>query len=135
MELYPEAQIHLNRIRQWTYFFGIMGYIGIGLMLILGVGMFALGDTFYEMSETPFPSWIGLLYVVFAGVYIYPVVKLMEFSSKMKTALGKADGLDLNGAFLALRQHYGFLGWMAVAVFILYILAFVALVIFGVMAS
>jgi|GEM_PF-847129 len=134
MELFPEAQMHLNRIRQWTYFFGIIGYIGIGFLLIVGVGLFALWSSMPELNET-LPSWIGLIYVVLAGAYIYPVVKLMEFSSKMKTALGKAEGMDLNAAFQALRQHFGYLGWFTVAFLILYVLILLIVMVTGAAAA
>ena len=131
MNLLPEAQLHLNAIRKWTHFFAVMGYIFIGLFLVVGVVIFATVTQLENINGIE-PEIIGLVYLLMAGLYIYPVAKLLEFSTRMKNALGAADDKLLNTAFHSLRQHFGFVGWSAIAMMILY---FLLILVFAVMGS
>jgi len=119
----------LKETSTWTYFLSILGFIGIGLMLLFGV-MFGTILSDMPTGSNPYeglgfnPAYFGLIYVVLAIVYFFPVYYLFNFSRKMKSALLSKNNEEFVKAFSNLKSHYKFVGIVAIVVIGLYILAF-----------
>jgi hypothetical protein len=132
MELGEQAKAHLQEASKWAVFLSILGFIGIGLMIILS---FTIGSV---LSNLPLgtlggfsPQFFSYFYLIFAGIYFIPVFYLFQFGSKTKTALINNDTDLLTFGLKKLKSHYKFIGILAVVSIGLYFL----LILFGVFSA
>jgi hypothetical protein len=132
MELGEQAKAHLQEASKWAVFLSILGFIGIGLMIILS---FTIGSV---LSNLPLgtlggfsPQFFSYFYLIFAGIYFIPVFYLFQFGSKTKTALINNDTDLLTFGLKKLKSHYKFIGILAVVSIGLYFL----LIFFGVFST
>lgn len=133
MELHKETLNNLNETGKWTNFLSIMGFIFIGLMIVLG---FFIGSIFSEnandQNNTPFSGTIiGFIYLMMGLIYFFPVLYLYKFSTFTKKALMHQNPDDLNEAFKNLKAHYRFMGIITIVLIAIYLLAFVIGIFFG----
>ncbi|WP_299391588.1 DUF5362 family protein [uncultured Gelidibacter sp.] len=137
LNLPPAVVGFLKETSSWTYFLSILGFIGIGLMVLFGaffsvvMGLMPGGNPYESMGMNM--SYFGLIYVVMAFVYFFPVLYLFNFSRKMKSALATNNTDDLTAAFSNLKSHYKYLGIFIIAIISLYILIFVGALFTGLM--
>ena len=114
MEIDGSMMSILNETRKWTKFLAILGFIGIGFMLLIGLFTGAISSTIDDpniASAMPFPAaFIGIIYISMAVIYFFPVLYLLNFSNKMKKALYFSNHEALYEAFKYLKYHYKFIG-------------------------
>lgn len=123
-----------KEISTWTYFLSIIGFVGIGLLLVVGLIIsFAMGgmNPYAELGMDM--AYFGLVYIVLAVVYFFPVLYLFNFSRKVKSAINSKNNDTLIDAFSNLKSHYKFVGILSIAIIGLYVLIFVIAVIAGMM--
>lgn len=128
------AQQGLKTAASWSFGLSILGFVGIGFMVLGGIAMLAMSSFFSkEMTGgVNFPFWaISLLYIVLAGLYFFPVYYLFQFSSRMKRALENKDMQSLTASCINLGKHYKFLGIMVIALIGLYIILIFVMMGFG----
>lgn len=138
-ELYlpPTILGFLKEISTWTYFLSILGFIGIGLMLLFGtffsvaMGMMPEGNPYEGLGIDM--SYFGMVYIVLGLIYFFPVLYLFNFSRKMKSALNSNDNDELTTAFSNLKSHYKFLGVFTIVIISLYVMILVVAMIAGMM--
>lgn len=119
----------LKEISKWANFLSIIGFIGLGLMVVGGMFMSFFsglndfsGNTTYGLG---YSMGVGLVYMVLALIYFFPILYLFKFSKKMKNALVLNNNEDFKMAFLNLKSHYKFMGIFAIVIITLYILIFI----------
>lgn len=133
----PSILGFLKETSKWSYFLAVIGFIGIGLMILVGIivtvsmGLSSFNSTYQEFGMNM--TYFGLIYIVLAVIYFFPVLYLFNFSRKLKTALASNDMASLTEAFSNLKSHYKFIGILAIVVVSLYILAFVFAIMAGMM--
>ncbi|AUC86620.1 hypothetical protein CW731_02295 [Polaribacter sp. ALD11] len=125
LTLTSAAKGFLKETAKWCKFLSILGFIGLGLMLI---GSFFIGAIYNNMPQTqamPFDvgSMMTGLYVIFGLIYIFPIYYLYQFSVKMKKALISKDDEVLASAFEMLKSHYKFIGVFTIIILSIYVLA------------
>ncbi|TDU40260.1 hypothetical protein BXY82_2307 [Gelidibacter sediminis] len=137
LNLPPAIFGFLKETSSWTYFLSILGFIGIGLMLLFGIffsvamGLMPGGNPYESMGMTMNMSFVGIFYAVMAVCYFFPVLYLFNFSRKMKSALNAKNNDDLTAAFANLKSHYKFLGIFTIAIVGLYILLLIGAMVMG----
>lgn len=131
LEVSEDIKGLLKETSSWSYFLSILGFIRIGFLVIFGVffsaimSMGALGD------QNPYENlgfsmgYFGLIYIVLALVYFFPVYYLFNFSRKMKSALSSSNNDNFKSAFTNLKSHYKFMGIFTIVMITLYILIFI----------
>ena len=125
-----EIKNYVIQTSKWMKFLSILGFVGLGLMAIGGLSMFALGASFGEYMHTPFnPMLFGFFYLVFAVLYFFPVLYLF------KAAVGLKEGVNgsqdsLTSGFMNLKMHYRYVGILTIVIISLYILLIIGAVIF-----
>ncbi len=122
MSLSQESKQHLNETRKWTFFLAIVGFVFIGLMVLISLFM---GTIFQELGADtmPFPSFfIGFIYIAMGALYFFPIYYLFKFSTNMKNALVHDQEDSLNDAFRFLKSHYKFMGIFTIIIFTIYLL-------------
>lgn len=123
----------LVEIRKWANFLAIMGFVGVGIMVVFGLFAGTIFNTAFSQMGTsvPFPSFFGFFYVLIALIYFFPVLYLYKFGANLKAALARRDSKSLETAFENLKSHYKFIGIMAIIVMSFYALG----ILFGLMAG
>ncbi|XMO85756.1 DUF5362 family protein [Algibacter sp. AS12] len=120
---------YLNETAKWTYFLSILGFIGIGFMVLGGIGvslytgMNQVGGT--DAYGLGYSAGVGIVYIILALVYLFPVLYLFKFSNKMKQALKLKNNEAFKMAFLNLKSHYKYMGIFTIVIFSLYILVII----------
>ena len=120
----------LKETAKWTKFLAILGFVGIGLMVLISL-FIVFANSMLPENIMPFGSrmMIVFFYMIFAIIYCFPVYYLYKFSTNMKVALMNNDSKTIQDAFEFLKSHYRFIGIMMVIVFSLYAISiFIALI-------
>lgn len=124
---------YLTEIRKWTFFFAILGFVGIGLMVLGGFIMGIVGSvgSLLGNREAVLLGVITVVYILLAIVYFFPVLYLLKFSTNMKLAVEKSDQNKLTSAFQFLRSHFKFVGIVTIVIFGLYIIGIIVAMLVG----
>ena len=118
----------LQESAKWSKFMAIIGFIGIGLMvlvsLFMAIGFSAMSAS--TMPELPFPmSVFSILYVLFAAIYFFPVYYLYQYATKTSAALHSKNKQLLADGLENLKSHHKFLGIFTLIIVSLYGFIFV----------
>jgi hypothetical protein len=127
LELNETAKGFLKETAKWAYFLSILGFIGVGLMVILAL----FAGTIFGKVGSMMPGGMGMLgagfgmvmaffYMLMAALYFFPVYYLFKFASNAKTALQSEDTETLTTSFRYLKSHYKFIGILMVSIMCLY---------------
>lgn len=121
----------LKETASWTYFLSILGFVGIGILVVFGIffgtimSAGALGNANPYANMGVSMGYFGFIYVVMGLIYFFPVLYLFKFSKKMKQALSTKNNEDFKLAITNLKSHYKFMGVFTIVIFSIYILAFI----------
>ncbi|WP_303315508.1 hypothetical protein Q4Q34_14955 [Flavivirga abyssicola] len=106
LDINKDIRGYLEETSKWSYFLAILGFVGIGLIVLVGVGMsFYTGlnefgaDSAYGLG---YSLGAGIVYLLLALIYFFPLLYLFKFSKKMKNALKLNNNEDFKIAFLNL---------------------------------
>jgi hypothetical protein len=129
----PSTKLHLNETARWARFLAIVGII---LLLLAIVGM-VTGMTFLsntsrfelngrqvdEMNKSlRIATLIGS--VIMIAILFFPLLFLLQFSSRMKRALAANDQELLNDAFLNLKKYFRYIGVVMIVIISIYAIVF-----------
>lgn len=137
IEIGQESLGYLETTRKWTMFLAILGFIGIGFMLLMGIfagtfmgkimgGMSAMSG----MEGTEGMEGMGaakavggfmgvfmfIFYLILAVIYFFPVLYLLRFSTHTKLAIANADANELNLGFKYLKSYWKYIGILLIVV-------------------
>ena len=136
LQLNQTAVQYLKESAKWSLFLAIMGFIGIGFMIIAAISMGTLMSS--GLGSSPgmgaMAGMGGILsgvYIVMALLYFFPIYYLYKYATDMKNALNSRNNDMLTGALGYLKSHHKFLGVSMIVIISLYILIFVGAIIFG----
>lgn len=133
LQLNQTAIQYLKESAKWSLFLAILGFIGIGFMLLAAIAMGSIMSSGLG-AATPMAGMGGMLsglYVVMALLYFFPVYYLYKYAADMKTALNTRNNELLTSALGYLKSHHKFLGISIIVIISLYILAIIGFVAFG----
>jgi hypothetical protein len=110
--------------KPWVRFISVLMFVGAGLMVLGGIAMMFAGAAIFKNSPNPAPlgAIVGIVYLVFAILYIYPALKLWNYASGIAILLASGSVMDLEGALNQQRSFWKFIGVMMLAVLVLYAL-------------
>ncbi len=134
--------------KPWVRFMSVLMFFGAGMMLLLAVVIALAGSQMSRLSAIPgaapgaapmlsgmMGTMIAILYGVLSIVYIYPALKLWNYASRIGDLLMTGSQQDLVNALGQQRSFWKFLGILVLAMFVLYFVAVVAMVVFGGIAA
>ena len=118
----------LDKTRKWTMFFAILGFIGLGLIVIVGIFAGVFLSVFNGgVSPLGFPEWMVYVVILICAVlYFFPVLYLFRFSKHTSNAVKTLDKQELHKAFKNLKAYYVYTGVLLIIVLSIYIIAFIA---------
>lgn len=124
------AKYILDSITKWVKFLSILGIIAYALLIIVGFGIMAFGGVAaanlgFGDFEGIIGVFAGLLYIIIGAICLYPVIKMLNYSSKMKTAI-RSDRQDIyEEALRNFNSAVKFWGILAIIALVLYGLVFI----------
>ena len=133
MELNEIVKTRLLRGIKWLNFINIVGCVGLVLLVIIAIAMMSV-----DMSGIPgmqqSGTLIGIIYILCALIYIYPLMKSMQFVKRIRKAFAEEDQLSLEegfGSFASALQYMGVLTLIVLAFYAIAIIAAIAGLAFG----
>lgn len=89
------AKSTLLSISKWVKFLSIVGIIMAALLILIGIAFMGLGsslssmDGFEELRGAggAIGGLMGIIYIIIAAIYVYPVIKMLNYANKMKKAV------------------------------------------------
>ena len=118
---------YLKESAKWSMFLAIMGFIGIGFMVVAALVM----GTFMS-SLMPYGGFLSGIYILMAVLYFFPIYYLYKYATNIKTSLSENDEEGLATALGYLKSHHKFLGISIIVIISLYILLIIGFIAFGV---
>ncbi len=126
-----EVKEYLLEIAKWTKLIGIVGYIGIGLMIVIAFFTSAFFAMLPVAGAEDIPmSVFSIVYFLMAGLYFFPVNYLFQFSKRLSHSLERDDTTSFTDAFRNLKSHYKFVGVFIIVVMSMYAIMFLGLLFF-----
>jgi len=122
----------LARTKGWTRFFSILLWIAAILMILAGMAMFAIGAFGGTMSGDLSGPLAGLgmgiamggVYIALAVIYIYPALKLGNYSSRIADLMATPNEANLVAALDQQRAFWKYVGIWMIIIIALYVAAF-----------
>lgn len=129
-----QAINNLIETGKWTKFLSIVGFIFIGIMIVIALFTSAiLSNIKGAENALPYPSYlIGIIYILIAGLYFFPVLYLYKFSTNVKKSLTTNNLEGFNTATKNLKSHFKFIGILTIIALALYLPVIIAVSIFSV---
>jgi hypothetical protein len=139
----------LRGTRGWVMLMAVVGAIGSAMMVLGALAMLLMGEVMASSmggamgggsgmpGVPPRTMMMGMagLYLVMAGLYVYPIMKLFQFCGAVESLSRTRAQRDLERALNAQRVFWKFIGIMMLAGIVIYVIAIAALVGTGVMAG
>jgi hypothetical protein len=118
----------LKESAKWANFLAILGFIGVGFMVLAGLGMGAFLSMDAGMGDVSFisPVLIAVIYLVMGILYFFPVLYLYRFGRNTQEAIQRNDTASMTTALQNLKSMFRFSGIMAIVLIALYIVAIIA---------
>jgi hypothetical protein len=119
------AKGFLTETSKWCKFLSILGFVGLGLLLLSSFFINTIYSNMPQASAMPFNLGIvmTIVYVLIIAIYIFPIYYLYQFSIQLKKALISKDDETLASAFEMLKSHYKFTGVFSIIMLSIYVLA------------
>lgn len=136
MVINQEIKEYLKTTAGWGLFLAIMGLIVAALMILGGI-FFAITIFAVEPMADDFPSalpmtFLALIYPLLGFVYLYPSLKLLNFSNGIKSAIQNNSNPEMTKAFRNLKSMFKFMGISIIVSFAFYFLLIFGMLAFGV---
>lgn len=134
-----EMKVFLKETSTWAMVLAIFGFIGIGLMIIIGIGLSLFFSSMNELSglsnNSPIDmSLFGIIYIAIALVYLMPIWYLYKFATDLKKAIRSDDQEMLHSSLQYQKKHYKFIGIVMIVMIVLYFVMFFVGALMGLMA-
>lgn len=129
------AKTYLQETARWGKFLSIFGIIISALMLMGGLAFIFTGVGAVYSAAGVSPTLIGIIYISFTAVYLYPFIALLRFSTKVKEAIVLNDNTTLSTSFRFLKNHFKSIGIIIIVMIAIYVLLFLFLLVMGGVAA
>jgi hypothetical protein len=113
-EIPPALVEAMRQTKPWVRFFGVVGFIGCGLMVLAGLFMLALG------GSSKMPGWIGLVYLPFGLLYFFPSLYLYRYGVSIEAFLRRTSVETLGEALAQQKSFWRFVGILTATILIIY---------------
>jgi hypothetical protein len=134
IEIGPDTLRNLNVARRWAMFLSVLGFIFLGLILMLGIITGTFLTAFSQSDKIPgvpdallIGSFIGLALIIF-----FPILFLFRFSKHASNAVSTLNPGELHKAVRYLKLFFLFIGIFLIILISTYIFA---LLFFGISTS
>jgi len=130
---------HLEEARKWAHFLSIIGFIGIGVMLLLLLFFSAfMSDIMSQAGGTGYPGMFPTAFfqgtlLITVLIYFFPVYFLNRYAAYMKVALHQGNQEMLNQSFLNLKRLLRYMGVITIIILSIYFIVIVSAMVIGIL--
>lgn len=125
-----EVKTYLLETSKWGKFLAIVGYVGMGLLVLAGLLFMVSFSQLQNLSNSSVPTgFLGFAYIVMAVIYFFPINYLYKFSTRMKQGLLANNEMSVTSAFQNLKSLFKFTGILTIVIISLYVLILVGAII------
>lgn len=113
---------YLLQTSKWGKFLAIVGFIGIGFLVIIALSII-LGASFlsrFPMQGFPI-GMLGFVYLLIALLYFFPINYLLQFSNQIRRGIDSSDSTTMTSAFRNLKSLFKFMGVLTIVVLSIYV--------------
>jgi hypothetical protein len=139
VEIGQEALGYFDTTRKWTMFFAILGFVLLGLVLIIGLvagslirgltsgmsgmeGMEGMGSVRAAGGFASIMMFIVML--IMAVIYFFPLLYLLKFSQHAKKAVATCDSNEMTLAFRNIKSYWKYMGILVIILLVVYLIIF-----------
>ncbi len=120
------SKAYLLDTARWTKFLSVVGFILLGLLIIVGFfTSFFLRSYSSQMGASFSSGILVVVYAVIAVLYFFPTYYLFKFSVQIKAALLTGSQDVFNSALSYLRSAFRFIGIIMLIILGIYALIFI----------
>lgn len=107
---------------KWTKFLCVVGCIGMAIIVIFAIFLLGAGSLASSMfSDMPYGAVsMGVLYLIIAALYIYPLLKGFQFANGAKAACLSDDENELARGVKGLSSLTKFWGILTIIILVIY---------------
>jgi hypothetical protein len=107
---------YLMTAAKWGTFLAVIGYISIGLFILLGF------ITLISGTGNSLMFYNGVVYLIFGILYYFPTKYLYDFSSHIKNMQNKYNTISMEEAMSNLKSLFKFMGITTVILISFYLI-------------
>lgn len=111
---------------KWAKFLCIVGCIGLAFLVIIAILCFSTSIA-NSLSDIPMPGFgatVGVIYLILAAIYIYPLIKGFQFANATKAACLSNNESELARGFEGMRSWFTYMGILTIIILVIYALIF-----------
>ena len=118
------AKVDLLTAAKWSKFLCVVGCIGVVIIVIFAIFLLGAGSVASAMfSDMPYGAVaMGVLYLIIAALYIYPLIKGFQFANGAKAACLSNDENELARGIKGLSSLTKFCGILTIICLVIYAL-------------
>lgn len=133
----PKTRELLGQAAPWLRFLTILGYIGLGLIVVVAVVMLFVGNLFgSSFSVMPMLGPIlALVYLALAVVFYFPLRILGRMTKSAKRYKVQGEAADLEAVAGAIKGLAKFYGISIIVILAIYLVALIGGIAFAVLAG
>jgi hypothetical protein len=127
IEIGEETLKHLNKLRKWTMFLAVSGFIFFGIIIVLGLITGTFLTTFNHSDKTPGLSDALVVtgFIALALLTFFPVFFLFRFSKHASNALTTLDRKNMHKAIKSLKRFFIYIGILLITGVVIYIFSLI----------
>ena len=126
MSVNHKIKDYLLETSKWGKLLAIVGYIGLGFLVLLGFGVIIGFSIFSGIADVGFPLGIvGIFYILIAVLYYFPVNYLYKFSGQIKQGFNSNDQQSITTGFGNLKSLFKFMGIFTIVILSIYALGLI----------
>lgn len=120
---------HLRSARKWSNFLSIIGFVLIGIMILIMAAFLLFGSLVSSKDNlVSFTSFVQIVPIaLMIVIYGIPIYYLYQFGKHSSIAINNYDSDAIGLAFKYLNLHYRFMGILVIVVLAFYLVAIVVM--------
>jgi Family of unknown function (DUF5362) len=124
----PEVSRILGQTQPWARLVGILGFVTVGMMLLIGLGSAAA----VLVTQSGEAAFLLAVYPLMAVLYVLPSTYLMRYANRIRDFIAGGQQHQLEAALDAQRAFWKFMGIFALVSLVLSGLAMLVALMLGV---
>ena len=112
----------IDKIVYWAKLFAVLYLVSGGLMILVGLVIAFTGAYDQVPGLNGVGLWVCFFYIFIGVIYMYPGIKLLNFSNHTRQALNENDETKFVDGFVNFAEYYTFFGVITVIAIAFYAL-------------
>ena len=116
-----EITNYLMETAKWGKFLAIVGYVSIGILILIAIFMMIGLSTMSNLTGAEFPMGVfGFMYIIIGALYYFPVNYLYKYAVQIKKGLKSNDITTITAGFQNLKSLFKFMAIVTIVILSIY---------------